>query len=226
MARFLSNQLRVLLAGLLAILPLVLTIGGTVWVGAMLFQWAGPGSAFGNIMAGIGLAFVPSPTAAYLIGFLVILLCLYVFGLVVSSQVKSGVVAFIGRIMERAPLIGAVYGLLSRFLGAFGKQGSTDINAMAPVWCFFGGKGGVAVLALLSAPEAVVVGGQPYLAVLVPTAPVPFGGGLLFVPAQWVTPAAIGAEALTSIYVSMGMTAPQFLAPHAAPDVEQIHDKT
>ena len=54
--------------------------------------------------------------------------------------------------------------------------------------------------------------GRPHLAVLIPTAPVPFGGGLLFVPAEWVVPAAVGAEALTSIYVSMGMTAPQFLA--------------
>jgi hypothetical protein len=33
-----------------------------------------------------------------------------------------------------------------------------------------------------------------------------------------VTPAAVGAEALTSIYVSMGMTAPQFLATRPPPD--------
>ena len=216
MGRFLSNQLRILLAGLLAILPLVLTIGGTVWVGAVLFEWAGPGSAFGGVLARIGLAFVPSPIAAYLIGFTVIVLFLYAFGLLVSSQVKSGVVAFIGRIMERAPVIGAVYSLVSRFLGAFGKQGTADTSAMAPVWCYFGGPGGVAVLALLSAPEAVDLGGRSYLAVLVPTAPVPIGGGLLFVPSEWVVPATVGAEALTSIYVSMGMTAPQFLAGRPA----------
>jgi uncharacterized membrane protein len=211
MGKFLSNQLRILLAGLLAILPLALTVGGTVWLGALLFDWAGPQSAFGNVLATIGLAFVPSRPAAYLIGFLVVVLLLYLFGLLVSSQVKSGVIAFIGRIMERTPLIGAVYGLLSRFVGAFGQQGKADTSAMAPVWCFFGGPGGVAVLALLSAPDPVVIEGKRYLAVLVPTAPVPFGGGLLFVPDAWVSPAAIGAEALTSIYVSMGMTAPQFL---------------
>ncbi len=49
-----------------------------------------------------------------------------------------------------------------------------------------------------------------------PTAPVPVGGGLLFVPEEWVTPAALGIEALTSIYVSMGVAAPQHLpAPRA-----------
>lgn len=216
MSSFLSNQLRILLTGLLAILPLVLTIGGTIWFGALLFEWAGPQSTFGNVLSAIGLTFGSSRAAAYLVGFLAIILCLYVVGLQVSSRLRSGITGFVGRVMERAPLIGSVYGLLHRFLGAFGKQGSTDTSAMAPVWCFFGGVGGVAVLALLSAPEPVEIGGERYLAVLVPTAPVPFGGGLLFVPAGWVMPAAIGAEALTSIYVSMGMTAPQFLTARPA----------
>jgi uncharacterized membrane protein len=47
--------------------------------------------------------------------------------------------------------------------------------------------------------------------VLVPTAPVPVGGGLLFVPEDWVTPAGLSVEAVTSVYVSMGVTAPQHL---------------
>ena len=211
MGGFLRNQLRILLAGLLAVLPLALTIGGTYWVGVLLFDWAGPNSAFGNVLATIGLAIVSSRAIAYLIGFLAIVLLLYLVGLLVSSQLRTGITAFVSRVMQRTPLIGSVYGLLSRFVGAFGKQGSADTSAMAPVWCFFGGTGGVAVLALLSAPEAVDLGGKPYLAVLVPTSPVPIGGGLLFVPADWVIPATVSAEALTSIYVSMGMTAPQFL---------------
>jgi uncharacterized membrane protein len=49
--------------------------------------------------------------------------------------------------------------------------------------------------------------------VIVPTAPVPIGGGLLFAPVHWITPADIGMEALTSIYVSMGVTSSQFLPP-------------
>jgi uncharacterized membrane protein len=40
---------------------------------------------------------------------------------------------------------------------------------------------------------------------------VPVGGGLLYLPAEWVTPADIGIEALTSIYVSMGVTSDQYL---------------
>jgi uncharacterized membrane protein len=44
--------------------------------------------------------------------------------------------------------------------------------------------------------------------VLIPTAPVPFGGALLYVPMSWVRPANIGVETLTAIYVSMGITSP------------------
>jgi uncharacterized membrane protein len=82
---------------------------------------------------------------------------------------------------------------------------------MSPVWLQFGGPGNAAVLALLSSPEPVLVGGQPYLAVLVPTAPVPVGGALLYVPRDWVSPAPVGMEGLTSIYVSMGVTSTQHL---------------
>jgi uncharacterized membrane protein len=78
---------------------------------------------------------------------------------------------------------------------------------MSPVWCFFGGQG-AAVLALLPNPEPVEIDGRAYFAVLVPTAPIPVGGGLLYVPCDWVKPANMGIEAFTSIYVSMGITPP------------------
>jgi uncharacterized membrane protein len=87
---------------------------------------------------------------------------------------------------------------------------------MRPVWVHFGGSGGVSALALLSSPQTVMVKEQACYAVIVPTAPVPIGGGLLYVPIDWVSPAEIGMEELTSIYVSMGVTSPQFMKTHKA----------
>ena len=69
----------------------------------------------------------------------------------------------------------------------------------------------VAVLALLSTPEPVLIDGRPYVGVIVPTAPVPVGGGLLYLPQDWVRPAEMGIEAVTSIYVSMGITSHQHI---------------
>jgi uncharacterized membrane protein len=80
------------------------------------------------------------------------------------------------------------------------------------------------VLALLSTPEPVLVAGKSCLAVLVPTAPVPVGGGLIYVPQEWVTPADIGIEALTSIYVSMGVTSNQHLPMASQRDGASLRD--
>ena len=43
---------------------------------------------------------------------------------------------------------------------------------------------------------------------LVPSAPVPFGGALIYVPSEWVKPAEGGVERLMNVYVSMGVTPP------------------
>lgn len=43
-----------------------------------------------------------------------------------------------------------------------------------------------------------------------------FGAGLIYVPEAWVTPADIGIEALSSIYVSMGVTSAEHLKPGLA----------
>jgi uncharacterized membrane protein len=104
-------------------------------------------------------------------------------------------------------------------VGLFAQRDEEGLRSMSPVWCHFGGVGGAAALALLSTPQPVLLGERRYLAVLVPTAPVPVGGGLLYVPEEWVTPAEVGVEALTSIYVSMGVTSPQHLS---APKVNRL----
>jgi uncharacterized membrane protein len=88
-----------------------------------------------------------------------------------------------------------------------------DVAAMQPVWCFFGGEG-AAVLALAPNPERMLIDGREYIAVLVPTAPVPVGGALIYVPSDWVRPANIGVDKLSAIYVSMGLNAPP--SPRAA----------
>lgn len=65
------------------------------------------------------------------------------------------------------------------------------------------------MLALLPSPKRVLIGQQEYLGVLVPSAPVPVGGALVYVPASWVKPAEGGVEHLMAVYVSMGVTAPR-----------------
>ena len=56
--------------------------------------------------------------------------------------------------------------------------------------------------------EPVTIGDHRYLGLLVPSAPVPFGGALIYLPVDWVKPAEGGVERLLNVYVSMGVTPP------------------
>ena len=62
-----------------------------------------------------------------------------------------------------------------------------------------------------------MVGEHKYVAVLVPSAPVPFGGALIYVPADWIKPADGGVERLMNVYVSMGVTPPVAMPPAPMP---------
>ena len=121
-------------------------------------------------------------------------------------------------LMQRIPVVRTVYDVAHRLVGLLSTPKDEGLKSMSPVWLYFGGPpaegeaaSSTVVLGLLTTQAPVMLGGQPFHGVLVPTAPVPVGGGLLFVPAAWVVPADVGIEGVTSIYVSMGVTAGEYL---------------
>jgi uncharacterized membrane protein len=192
--------------------PVVLTVLAISWVASLADQFVGPGSTVGKLLVSIGLTVVETRMIAYVIGIGAVLCAIYVLGLFAETRFQRRLQAFMDSGLRRVPLIGSVYDLAHRFVGMLDRKEQADLQSMRPVWCFFGGEGGAAVLALLPTPEPVLLGGQQCHVVLVPTAPVPFGGGLFFVPVEWIKPAPFGVEGLTSIYVSMGISAPQYFA--------------
>jgi uncharacterized membrane protein len=98
----------------------------------------------------------------------------------------------------------------------FDQKDATPLKGMKVVFCCFGKQAGAGFLALLVSPARYRINSCDYQIIIVPTAPVPIGGGLLFVPAEAVQPTDLSVEGLMSIYVSMGMTAGQFLSPAPA----------
>lgn len=208
-----ASLLRTFVTGLLAALPLAATIAIFWWAASLLFRWLGPDSAIGSVLVAIGFGVTGSELVGYAIGVALVALAIFVLGLVVQAGLQRGVATVMGAVLRRIPLVRTVYELLHKMVALFAQREQDGTRSMRAVWCHFGGPGGAAVLALLSTPKPIDLGGRNYLAVLVPTAPVPVGGGLLYVPEHWVTPADVGMEALTSIYVSMGVTSPQHLPP-------------
>lgn len=214
--------LRTFLTGLLAALPLAATLLILVWAVRLLYEWLGPGSLLGRLMVAIGVGVTGSEVAGYLIGVGILLVAIFALGLLVRTRLRSVLADAVNAVMQSIPVVRTVYDLAKKLVDLLSQRDADGVRSMSPVWLHFGGVGGAAVLALLSTPEPVQLGERAYLAVLVPTAPVPVGGGLLYVPQEWVTPAEIGIEAVTSIYVSMGLTSQQHLgANRAAPASEQ-----
>lgn len=213
MRRLSRHLLRVFVTGLLAALPLAATVAIFAWAFALLRRWIGPSSPVGEFLGRIGLGVSESEIVGYLIGMAIIVLAILLLGLLVEMGLQRGLIRLVDGVMSRIPLVRNVYELLQRFVDLMAKRDPQGTRAMRPVWCHFGGREGAhsAVLGLQSSPEVVLVDGKPCLIVLVPTAPVPVGGGLLFVPEDWVSPAELSVEAITSLYVSMGVTAPQHL---------------
>lgn len=210
MYRLFRSFVQTMTAGFLAVLPILLTAVVVVWLAGFIRSYLGPGSVFGQFLSRLGVTIMRDETIAYGAGVVALLLIFYLVGLVVLSTLRGRFKAFLDNTVGRVPLIGSMYTLSNRFIGMLERREEVDLKAMSPVWCYFGGGDGAAVLALMPTSEIVHLKEKAYCGVLVPTAPIPFGGGLIFVPTDWVEPADFGVEALTQIYVSMGLAAPQY----------------
>lgn len=211
------HLVRVFVTGLLTALPLAATVLVFVWAFRAIYDLIGPSSFVGRGVRALGFGVAGSEVVAWLIGLGVIVAAIFALGLLVQTRLRGVLARTVDGVIARVPLVRNVYDLIRRFVDLLAKREDDGMRSMSPVWLHFGGPGGAAVLGLLSTPQPVSVGGRPYLAVLVPTAPVPVGGGLIYVPQEWVTSAEVGVDGLTSIYVSMGVTSHQHLPTAAVP---------
>lgn len=206
-----SRMARIFMSGIFALLPILVTLFIAAWIANLIHGWVGPESAIGQFLISMGLNIATSSVAAYFFGLLLLIVGILVFGLIVESKLRPWFDHALDGILQRIPLVSNVYDLSKRFVSMVDRGGSDDIKCMGPVWCLFGGDGGAAVLALMPSRQPVMLGAREYLAILVPSAPVPVGGCLIYVPSAWIRPAEGGIEGLTSVYISMGMTPPSSL---------------
>ena len=199
---------RIFLAGLLAALPLMLTVFVSAWLLSFINQYLGPNSAFGGFLRSLGLGVSASEYAPYLIGLALIVGAIFALGLLVHSRFGGWAAALFDSMIRRIPLVSSLYDLSSRFVSIVDTKKGDSLKSMSPAWCYFGGKPGAAVLALLPSKTPIKLGTDDYFGVLIPSAPVPFGGALIYVPVAWIEFADGGIDDLMSVYVSMGITPP------------------
>jgi uncharacterized membrane protein len=207
-----QRLLKYFLAGAFAILPLVVTISIVVWVTGFVQKYVGPTTTVGRLVGSLGWRYSPDDrTFAYVIGWIIVLALVFLLGVAVEMGAKRLVQALTDAILTRVPVVGGIYNTSKQLVSMLDRQDQADLQGMSVVYCVFGGDHGTSFLALLVSPQTYFVGGRACKIVIIPTAPVPFGGGLVFVPVDCVLDADMSVDGLMSIYVSMGVTAPQFM---------------
>ena len=199
------------LAGLFAVLPLIITVAILAWLADFIYGVVGPGTWVGRGLESIGLRFSDNALLAQAIGWLILLGGIFALGFFVQIRVRSVLVEMVDAVFHRLPVIGSVYGTASQFVGMLNKKDENQLAGMSVVYCNFGAAAGCGLLAMMPSGETYRFGERDYCAVYVPTSPVPMTGGLLFVPADSITRLEMSVDKLMSIYLSMGVTAPQVL---------------
>ena len=173
---------RCFVAGVLAILPIVVTVAIVIWVADLTKGFLGPDTMLGRFLSSIGGNFFRAEVAPYAAGWVVVLGVVFAVGVLVELGAKSIVQRLVDSLFKRIPLIGSIYTASKQVVEMIDKKDDDALQGMSAVFCFFGKDSSTGVLAFLASPEKFWFNGQAYHIVIVPTAPLPFGGAMLFVP--------------------------------------------
>lgn len=195
-----------LVSGFVFALPLGLTVGVLLWLADIIHDVLGPGSGFGRVLGAIGLTLVASEAVAYVVGVLAVLALTYVLGLLVQTGFKVQISTLLDAAVLRIPVVRSIYRASQRLSTALESPGPDRQQGMQPVLCMLGGPGSAAVLALRASAEPIEIDGIDYMAVLIPTAPVPVGGAIVYVPEAWVRVTDMPLDEMLNVYVTMGVT--------------------
>ena len=195
--------------GLLFLAPVLLTLILLNWLSGYLIAALGPETPLGQLLGQAGMFFTPSPFAAFWAGLGMAAALVWVIGLAVQTRFRPQLEGGLDGLLSRIPGLGALYRPLAQFVRMMGSAPGGEMSGMSVVSVRFGDH--VEALALLTSPKLHDFGQGPRYLILIPTAPVPVGGGMLFVEASRVTPVpSMGVDDLAKLYVTMGtMTGPE-----------------
>lgn len=206
-----------LVAGLLIVLPLMLTIVIIGWIVGVVATILGPGTWFGELLTSSGAAVIGAKRdfIAFLVGAVLALVGLWLLGLVVRVQARRALDETFDDLLGQVPLFRAIYRPVSQVVRMFAGA-NTDLATMSVVMCRLGGQHGADVPALLASQEVYDIAGERRRLVYLPTSPLPAWGGLVLVPEASVIPVpTMDADALIKLYFSFGVLAPEIIPPVA-----------
>ena len=189
--------------GLLFLAPVLLTLILLNWLSGYLIAALGPETPLGQALGAAGMFFTPSPLAAFWAGLGMAAVLVWLIGIAVQTRFRQRLEGGLDGLIARIPVLGPLYRPLAQFVRMMGSSPGGEMSGMSVVSVSFGES--VEALALLTSPHVHNFGQGPRQLILIPTAPVPVGGGLLFVEPSRVKPVpTMGVDDLAKLYVTMG----------------------
>lgn len=199
-----------LLTGLVFLAPVILTIVLLQLIAGYFMAALGPDSLFGGALYGAGFFISGSPVFAFLFGIGMALALVWGLGIVIQTQARERLESAFDDILGRLPVVGAIYRPLAQLIRMIGSTQTGEMKGMAVVSARFGDT--TEIMGLLATPEIFDMGDGPRYLVMLPTAPVPVGGALVFVATDRVRIVPeLGVDDLAKFYVSMGAITPKGL---------------
>jgi uncharacterized membrane protein len=197
------------IAGLLAILPLLITVGVVGFLVSKLRTWLGPGSAFGSWMQGLATTWRIPAELSYL-GSIVLVVSLICFiGLFAQRFTVRRASGWITWLIGRIPFINKVYNSAEQVVHLMARKDGDAASALGNVVMVR--IANIRVLGMLSSPTPVLINNEPHYIVFLPSTPIPASGQNVLIPAADVEDVAISVEEMTKILISLGSLGPEIM---------------
>jgi uncharacterized membrane protein len=214
MRRLLSNSIvGTFLAGLFALLPIFLTLIILGWIAGYLKQLFGPGSFVAWALESVGSKVVPGSSLALVIGWVLLVVAIWLFGLAIRVLTRRRVEGFMRGWIDRIPFVKSVYSTAAQLVGMIHKDEDSEFDSMMAGFYSFSDEEGAGILGLIASSDLYCIEGKDYRIFYIPTSPLPATGGLIFVPASRCKEVDMTVEQVMRVYLSIGILAPQVMPP-------------
>lgn len=197
------------IAGLFAILPLVITISLVGFLVTKVVAWIGPSSAFGLALASI----YPRLELTYPASLVLVIVLVTVVGYFARRLAGRRIAWFFEWIISHIPFINKVYHSVEQIVGLMQKGQGDAASALSNV--VMAHIANVRVLGMLSSSDPVLVHDIPHFIMYIPSTPIPASGQNILVPCSDVEDVDISVEELTKILLSLGSLGPGIMSSKA-----------
>jgi uncharacterized membrane protein len=194
------------IAGLFALLPLLITLSIIGFLVNKLVTWLGPASLFGQWLISI----YPRLEITYPASFVIVIVFITLVGYFARRVTGQRIAWIMEIVISRIPFINKVYHSVEQVVGLLSKSQGDAAAALSNV--VMANIANVRVLGMLASSEPVIINGIAHFIVYLPSTPIPASGQNILVPCTDVEDVDISVEELTKILLSLGSLGPGIMA--------------